>query len=345
MGKKKTEEVPVADNKPDEDSDEEDTPVVKALKEIDDKYCKIEVEFEHEVEMLKKKFYERQAPLLQERTKVLNATDGCGEEDKKFGTPACRGFWLQAMQNNDEFADVLEEWDEPVLQYLEDITQCNLDDEAPEKGFKLELFFKENPYFSNKTLFAEIHTDYDPETYKPYLECDCTEMKASEIKWEAGKNVTVELIAKKVKGGGAKKAAKKGKAKEEARASFFRLFFRNFKVGDKIPEDLAELMGVPTDGDDEEVGQMLLNQIMGIAQEIHGQIIPFAVRFYTGDAGDADDDSDDEDEESESEEDDDDEESSDDEPPRGRGAAKKKPQQKDGSKPAAGEKQEECKQQ
>merc|ERR1719230_1009065 len=119
MGKKKSApeeappapEPPAADNKKSEDEEEEDTPAVKAMKEIDLRYCAIETEFEHEVEKLRQKIYkERQAPLIEERTKVLADTSNAPAEDHKFGTPACKGFWLQALQNEEELAELFEAW-------------------------------------------------------------------------------------------------------------------------------------------------------------------------------------------------------------------------------------------
>lgn len=350
MGKKKPEEVANAAAAPDasKPDEEEDTAIIKTLKAIDDKFCAIECEYEAEVRKLRKKvFEEKQAPLLAERAKVLVDTTGAPAEDHEFGTPACKGFWLKAFQNCDAFAEALEEWDEPVIEYLQDIKKSDLDAENSLKGFKLEFVFKENPYFSNTSLSLEFHVDYDPATYKPYLEPKLKELKGTAVEWKDGKNITVELVSKKTKGGGAKKAKQKAKAaKEEPRESFFRLMFRNLKVGDEMPADLKAMFGGGEDDedDDDEMVPMMLEQLHGIGIEISDSVVPFAVRFYTGEAGDMDSD-DDEDGESEEDDDDDDDEDSDDEPP----APKKKGQKAGGAGKAAaaagGQKQEECKQQ
>jgi len=354
MGKKKTDEAtnnapppqsPAADAK----DEVEDTPIVKKLKEIDDKYCAIEVEFEKEMEKLRQKYTkERQAPLLAERAGVLADASGCSDEDKQFGTPACKGFWLQAFQNEDAFAEMLEEWDEPVLQYLVDIKKSNLEDEFPDKGFKLEFIFKENEFFANDVLFVEFHTSYDPATYKPWKEDDCVEIKSSEIKWKPGKNVTVEVVTKKTKGGGAKKAKQKAKAKEEPRNSFFRMLFLNFKLGEPIPSSLKEMMMNMGDevedidpDDEEQMSKMVLEQTHDVGYRIADGIIPYAVRYYTGEAGERDDDSD---EGSESEEDDDDDDDDSEDEPEPKPKAKKKGQ-KNAAAGGEGQKAEECKQQ
>lgn len=332
-----------------ENEEEEDSPVIKQLKAIDDKYCAIEVEFEEEVEKLRKKFREEtQKPLFEERLKVLSDTSAAPAADHPFGTPACKGFWLQAMQNDDNFAHILEEHDEPVLEYLHDIRKTDLGSATSQKGMKLEFVFKENPFFSNESLWVEFHTNYQPDTYKPYNEPDCVEIKSSEISWKPGKNVTVAIVEKKVKGGGAKKAKQKAKAKEEPRESFFRLVFSNLKEGEPLPSDLQGVLGVggDDDDDDDEPTKAVLGQLYGLGMNVSEGLISYAVRYYTGEAGDVDDDDDDEDEEEEDSEDlDDDDESEDDAPP-AKSAAKKKSQKKGGAgaaEPAA--KQEECKQQ
>jgi len=354
MGKKKVaEEVvvkePVVETKA-EDESEEDTPVIKSLKAIDDKYCALQRQFEHEVEMLRKKCYnERQAPILTERAKVL--AGGPDSPNDLCGTPACKGFWLQAFQNADIFAEILEEWDDPVLQFLQDIKKTDLDDTLPEKGFKVDFIFKENPYFTNTSLWVEFHIEFDMDTYKPYLEHDCAEVKCCEIAWKPGQNVTVELTTKKQKGGGAKKAKQKAKAKEEPRASFFRFLFRPLKLGDPPPPGMVESLEMGEaeldDDDMEGIVKMFLGQMHEVGHTIAEEIIPYAVRFYTGEIGDGDDEDDDEEEEEDSDdEDDDEEEESDEEPPPPKKGGKKGGKKDAPGKPAeGGKKEEECKQQ
>jgi len=355
MGKKKTEEAevkPVEVVKKAEEDEEEDTPAIKALKAIDDKYCALELEFEQEVAKLRKSiFNEKQAPILAERRKVLSDTSAAPADDHEFGTPACKGFWLQAFQNADDFAEALEEHDEPVLEYLDDVQRTDLDAAVPQKGFKLDFTFKENPYFPQTSLSLEFHVNYDPDNYKPYLQPECIELKGTTIYWNEGKNVTVKMVEKKTKGGGAKKAKQKAKAaKEEPRESLFRLLFRNLKVGDPMPADLKAIMGGGGGEDDdedddnsEEEVKMMLDQMHMIGDCIAEQIIPYAVRFYTGEAGDKESDFDEDSEEEEDDEDDD--EDSEDEPPAAKKKGGKKPAAGKPSAAGGGEKQEECKQQ
>merc|ERR1712032_1438587 len=155
-----------------------------------------------------------------------------------------------------------------------------------------------------------------------------------EIDWKAGKDVTVEKKEKKVKGGGTKKAKQKGKVTEEPRDSFFRLFFRSVDPeGEEVPYLGEEAEGMMEDEDD--IMEYVLDQDSEIANHMKNYFVPYAVRFYTGEA-EMEEDDDDDDEEEEEEDDDDD---GDDEP-----APKKKGGKKKGldDKGPGGDKKEEC---
>merc|ERR1712012_536810 len=99
----------------------------------------------------------KQKPFLEQRKQILTSTQGDGECDT--GTPGIKGFWLKAMQNHQAFEECIQEWDEPVLEYLVDIEKMLLDDSDNVKGFRLIFHFAENPYFTNKELRKEYHTE------------------------------------------------------------------------------------------------------------------------------------------------------------------------------------------
>merc|ERR1712127_851769 len=177
---------------------------------------------------------------------------------------------------------------------------------------------------------------------------EVTLIKATEIQWKDGKDVTVEKVAKKVKGGGAKKAKQK-KEKEEPRESFFRDFFRSLKPGGPIPDDLnlEDMLDSDDEENDDEIMEMLMDRDHEIGTAIQDQLVPFAVRWFTGEAAPECDDED-EDEDSESEDDDDDDDEDDVPVPKKKGGGGGKQQGGGGGagKPGKDGKQtEECKQQ
>lgn len=78
-------------------------------------------------------------------------------EDAK-GIP---NFWLETLQAFRYTAEMIQEYDESVLGYLQDI-RVRMHDHKP-YGFTLEFEFAENPYFTNKVLTKtyELKTDVD----------------------------------------------------------------------------------------------------------------------------------------------------------------------------------------
>merc|ERR1712136_125330 len=105
--------------------------------------------------------------------------------------------------------------------------------------------------------------------------------------------------------------------------------------GMSVPDDVNLDLDDEGDEDESEIIEMLMQHDHEVGQAIKGQIIPYAVRWYTGEAAPDDDDDDEDDED----DDDDDDEEEEEKPKRGKAKGKAK-------KPAgAGEKKEECKQQ
>merc|ERR1719198_1226276 len=278
--------------------EEEDPPIVQELKVLDDKYLALEREYEKEVAALHKKYTEMQKPFLDERKKLLTTVEDGG--DASTGTPAVKGFWLHALKNHEGF-DFIEDWDEPVLEYLTDITTTVLSEDDLSAGFKLQFFFSsENPYFTN-TVLEKI---YETKETSPYIgEVEPLHIKVTEIDWKPGKDVTVEKTKKTTKGGGAKKAKQKGKEKVEPRASFFRRCFCELRPDmEELPEGISMFMDNEEDEDDED--EEMIKEIMAQDYELgcvlKDNIIPYAVRWYTDEAEpnkEEDDDSDDDDDE------------------------------------------------
>lgn len=327
-----------------------DPPVVVALKVVDDKYLAHERELNIEIAKLQRQWQAKFDPLLAERRQILDAPSNEPGEGAAKASPACKGFWFTALKRLPSTTDEIETHDEDALEYLSDVRASDLDPNDENKGFKAEFEFVENPYFTNKILTVEFQCKEG----NPYAqEVLCEAMKSTEIEWKPGKNITVEKVAKKVKGGGAKK--KKAKETEEPRDSFFRSIFRNLKLGDDIPEDInAEEMMDEIDDEEEFVKEYLDNQ-MEIVKMIKEFLIPHAVRVFTGEAFPEGDD-DDEDSEEEDSDEDSDEESA--EAPKRKGGGRKKtddsedesssaPKRKAGGKKKGDkpEAKEECKQQ
>jgi nucleosome assembly protein 1-like 1 len=241
--------------------------VLEKLKEFDDQYLASEKEYEVELAALQTKYEKLWFPLLKERAAKLAAGDakaGCG-------TPAIKGFWTQALKKSDAFRDLVEEYDEPALDAIKDITYEWLDDKG-KTGWKLHFHFAENEFLSNEVVTKTYHTEQANE-WDTSLEYTKIELKEP-IAWKEGKNLTVELQQKKVKGGGKKKAKAKNKVEEVPRPSFFRHFFKNLGPDAELPTDLED--EEDDDDDDEEFDkmEMYIQDDVEYGEALRDQIIP-----------------------------------------------------------------------
>eukprot|EP00927_Polykrikos_kofoidii_P061927 TRINITY_DN56751_c0_g1_i1.p1 TRINITY_DN56751_c0_g1~~TRINITY_DN56751_c0_g1_i1.p1 ORF type:complete len:335 (+),score=81.33 TRINITY_DN56751_c0_g1_i1:99-1007(+) len=259
--------------------------VVLDLKAFDDKYLELEKEYRKKVQDLASKYTAKQQPLLAERTQILT-NSGDSNDNSVPGMLAIEKFWVTALLNHPDLEDQIQEWDLPVLEHLIDITKDHLDKDDSTKGFKLTFQFSENPYFEHRELSKEYHTEEE----SPYTaDINAEEVKATQIVWKPGKDVTMEKVKKKkAKGGGAKKG-NQTTTKEEERPSFFRTFFRNMKSDDDLPEDVHLLHVDMEDSDDDDddndmVMPMILQADHEIGIAIRDFVIPYATRWYTGEA-------------------------------------------------------------
>merc|ERR1712096_596985 len=119
-------------------------------------------------------------------------------------------------------------------------------------GFKLSFHFKENPYFSQAVLCKECHTIED----NPYDgDIRCVKIESTVVDWKAGKNVTVD--------------------NEDPQSSFFRHFFRTWKLGMALPGDVNIDPEDMEEGDDEnDLIGLLMNQDYEIGSALRDSIIP-----------------------------------------------------------------------
>merc|ERR1712048_994690 len=194
-------------------------------------------------------------------------------------------FWLTIFKNVDMLQEMVQEYDEPVLQKLTDITVTF--SEAP-MGFTLHFYFAPNDYFSNSVLTKEYEMKCEPSEDDPFSfeGPEIFKCKGCTINWkEPGKNLTVKTVKKK------QKHKSKGNVrtitKQVKNDSFF-----NFFDPPTIPEDPEAEVDADT--------QELLTSDFEIGHYIRERVVPRAVLFFTGEALE-DDDYDDEEEEGEEE--------------------------------------------
>uniref|UniRef100_A0A3Q7GJU3 Nucleosome assembly protein 1 n=1 Tax=Solanum lycopersicum TaxID=4081 RepID=A0A3Q7GJU3_SOLLC len=194
----------------------------------------LEAKFFEERAALEAKYQKLYQPLYTKRFEIVNgvievegATTEAAVADQQVDKDAVEkgvpDFWLTAMKNNDVLSEEITERDEEALKFLRDIKWSKIDDP---KGFKLEFFFENNPYFKNTLLTKTYHMIDEDE---PILE----KAIGTEIEWYPGKCLTQKILKKKPK-----KGSKNAKpiTKTEQCESFF-----NFFCPPQVPEDEEDI--------------------------------------------------------------------------------------------------------
>eukprot|EP01135_Chromosphaera_perkinsii_P011204 Nk52_evm31s2356 gene=Nk52_evmTU31s2356 len=293
---------------------------INALKNVQEKYTELRMEFHKEVHELERKYLELYAPLFGKRADIVNGKyeptesecewesdeeEDSDEEDEELASEMANAvkikdgeekaanedeeedsvngipeFWATAMKNCDEIDAMIFECDSPILSHLTDIRIEMLGED--ELGFFLNFYFSKNEFFKNEVLTKTYYLSLDGEFDEPTF----SQSEGTKIKWFPGKNVTVKMEKKKSKVRG-----KKFVTKEVVCESFF-----NFFNPPKVPEE-DEMEEDELDTIREELAMDFEN-----GENFRLRLIPNAVYWFTGEAmEDTYDASDLEDEDSESE--------------------------------------------
>lgn len=302
---------------------------VNALRNLQVEHHKIEAEFFEEVHALECRYLSRYQTLYDKRSSIVkgsyeptDAETKCAfdeedaeeqakkdaeakkadetnkDEEKVVGIPE---FWLTVLRNSEAIAETIREHDEPVLKHLTDI-RITMQNEKDKKGFTIEFEFSTNDYFNNAILTKSYTLRTGPDEHEPlaYEGPEIIKSEGCTIDWKKGKNVTVKLVKKRQKH--KNRGTIRVVTKEVQTDSFF-----NFFTPPTVPED-AEVE------DNEEM--RILAADFEIGHMLRDSIVPKAVLYYTGEAGDEDEDDydeDDEDDEDDDEDDDDDDQEEDEE--------------------------------
>ncbi|KAI0988515.1 hypothetical protein GJ496_004468 [Pomphorhynchus laevis] len=302
---------------------------INALRNLQLQSIKIESELCNKVFHLEQEFAAKLKPLLSKREKIVNGTydpsdkeckcevnlpDDCllskeevvnantwmsGSGDSSEPTKGIPNFWLQVLKNADPITSIIQEYDEPVLKFLTDITieYGDSTEEDELKSFKIVFHFSPNEYFKNERLTKWYELRVTASKDEPFFS-EFPEMigcAGCEIQWYPGKNVTEKTVRRQ------RVNKSNGKLnfimKTIPRDSFFH-FFSPPSAGptSDAGEDTTEL-------------EDLLEEHYELGYFMREKLIPNAVLFYTGESIDVvssdydDDDEDDEyDDESDNEE-------------------------------------------
>lgn len=245
-------------------------PAVNDLEALDDAYRELRKEHEDARRRVAEKYEPRYAELLERRRQILqrprNGVNHCG-------TPGLAGFWRVVLQSSADLHEDIQTYDEPVFDYMKDVHAEWLDAAARDLGFKIRFVFGPNPYFENQALEKVYHTERKSQ-YEPL---ECVKIDATKIGWYAGKNVTVDVVARK------KGRRRQGKPRKEEvpRPSFFRTCFRTLGPNVDVPEDARDESEADESAD---IMECLLYDDYQQGLALRDHLVPHAVRWYTGEA-------------------------------------------------------------
>ena len=190
---------------------------VKALKKIQLEHVNTEVEFFKELHELEIKYEKKFGPLYEKRCQIISGvtiptdeecdyqSDSEKEaelsidvqkvklEDEEMKTDEADGdikgipeFWLAAFKNAPTIADMIEEYDEPILKHLTDIKAVT---QSEPMSFSLEFHFEPNDYFTNTVLtkFYELRCTPDPTDVFAFEGPEIVKCKGCTIDWKKRK--------------------------------------------------------------------------------------------------------------------------------------------------------------
>nr|CCA14829.1 conserved hypothetical protein [Albugo laibachii Nc14] len=110
-----------------------------------------------EVLAIENKYNIRRRPIYEKRSKLLSQIPS---------------FWKQTFCNHPILRQLIEETDESILDSLENVDIQFVDEKG---GYRIEMFFKSNPYFHDQLLWRKISFSEDEEAIN----------KSSGINWKS----------------------------------------------------------------------------------------------------------------------------------------------------------------
>ncbi|KAJ1787527.1 histone chaperone [Coemansia sp. RSA 2399] len=264
---------------------------VDVLKYLQQQHLEIDKKLHMEIYELEKKYSQLYAPLYARRTALVQGdaeptdeerAEGAkiAEEEKDDDEEQASGieeeededdedvagipeFWLTALKNNPDFAELITERDEEALKFLRDIRLAYLD-ESP--GFKLEFVFSENPFFTNAVLTKTYV--YDQDDVAGALEF--SHAQGSEVDWKPEQDLSVTVETKKQRH---KTTNRTRVVKKTVPAQTFFSFFTT--VEEPESEDESELAEETRDR---------ISLDYELANDLKEKIVPNAIDWFTGKA-------------------------------------------------------------
>lgn len=305
-------------------------------------YEEVRRKYREELDALNKKYEALEAPIFEERRKIVagekSLEEAKVEAEKQAEMAALEGrlpdFWFHTLRNNDMVRQMsgLSDDDKECMSYIRDIVcetlpttegevevdDCDCGDECccegehkeEDKGEKRKIpvqkrGFKITFHFNEGNPFFPERTltkTYHLIQHPMEPEPIFDSVESDKPTWSEGKNLTVKKVKKVMKGKKGKKAGPKKTVTVEEPCESFFNFFN----APEVPKDMSTMSP-----EEAEMLQQGLEMDVEVGRALTEDIIPRAVLWYTGMARDNDDDDYDDEDEFDDEGDDDDEDDED----------------------------------
>ncbi|KAK1931508.1 NAP1-related protein 1 [Phytophthora citrophthora] len=131
------------DNKPDEKELEKVQKVLVSVQKVEEELEKVNLEQAKEILVIETKYNAKKRPTYVKRNSLLAEIPH---------------FWKQVLVNHPLIGNYITEDDEKLLDFLKTFDITFVGDDG---SFKMEMVFKENPYFSPTTLWKQVKFSED----------------------------------------------------------------------------------------------------------------------------------------------------------------------------------------
>lgn len=241
----------------------------KEHEDIEQRYLQERAALEKKFEALMKPLYDNRASIIRgdmdkEISEKAGEMDVGDTNDRVAGIPQ---FWACAMTQMDTVGEIITEQDVDCLEHLQNIV-C--EDREDGMGFTLKFYFGPNDYFTNNVLTKVYEVPNMLLSDEPILK----NVVGTTIDWKPDRDLTHITIKKKQRGKGKNAGQVRTVTKKEEKESFFHWF-----SPPKMPS--METM------DEEEAERLeeLFENDYDVAQAFRGHVIPKAVKWFSGEAG------------------------------------------------------------
>uniref|UniRef100_A0A2K5I2V0 SET nuclear proto-oncogene n=1 Tax=Colobus angolensis palliatus TaxID=336983 RepID=A0A2K5I2V0_COLAP len=143
--------------------EKEQQEVIEHIDEVQNEIDRLNEQASEEILKVEQKYNKLRQPFFQKRSELIAKIPN---------------FWVTTFVNHPQVTVLLGEEDEEALYYSTRVEVTEFED--IKSGYRIDIYFDENPYFENKVLSKEFHLNEsgDPSS------------KSTEIEWKSGKDLT-----------------------------------------------------------------------------------------------------------------------------------------------------------